>query len=449
MSGYAACIRPYIDGEMPDLPVDPSLPQPEPVPAPQPNPIFELVPDDYKVPGFLVADLEAASIEDLMKSYIDGNLTPDAYINLMSEELEPKKFIFDVKSYSVDGSSTWVRKPPITPSSNKISNLLNKESELVLADGYFDLSRDPSTRYVIFPKIEARPKYNKLVVNYLAEHTFSNVLFFGVTTPNRWTPTEKSNNIRIYDGVMVKIPSNTTDPNFPNFIADSNKWYYMPNLGFDVKTLTSTGKTIKDKYTYASLPIAEIEVDDYLYVPSSKWEKFTVSGEQKAPRYKINYKTETHKLKKGDIYSIDGGTTYVGPITETKGITLSVSQVIDSGGSIQIRKIPTTKKSASAVQVINPASRKLLNNVTLTPIKGKIASTNLKNYEIKNPATGKWGKLPKVTGNMEFEIRLKSTAKVAKTITTGNAASSSGKLVVTYGEYSNGKFGITAAEIIP
>ena len=58
--------------------------------------------------------------------------------------------------------------------------------------------------------------------------------------------------------------------------------------------------------------------------------------------------------------------------------------------------------------------------------------------------------MPKVSESCELKIRLKSTAKVGKTSTTGSAASATAVLVITYGvvDALKGTEGITAAEIV-
>ena len=56
--------------------------------------------------------------------------------------------------------------------------------------------------------------------------------------------------------------------------------------------------------------------------------------------------------------------------------------------------------------------------------------------------------MPKVTETCELKIRLKATAKGGAESDSTFAASEAATLKITFGEYEEGKQGITAAEIV-
>jgi len=75
----------------------------------------------------------------------------------------------------------------------------------------------------------------------------------------------------------------------------------------------------------------------------------------RAPNYRINYRTETIRLRKGALYSTDG--VDFTEVTEEKGITLDVSDCITYGISIHIKRAATEKRPASHPQIIVPLAR--------------------------------------------------------------------------------------------
>jgi sortase A len=163
-----------------------------------------------------------------------------------------------------------------------------------------------------------------------------------------------------------------------------------------------------------------------------------------APRFRIDYRNETLEIKRGHLYSIDGGVSYT-EVTETVGVTLDVSGCVTYGTPIYVQKAATNTRPASKTQVIRPAARAALESRSLPVVNGKLTLDRA--YEVYRPSANRWGNLPRITENTEFEIRLKNTAKTSGGDVTGHAASLPGKLIVTYGEYAPGKRGVLSAEI--
>lgn len=157
-----------------------------------------------------------------------------------------------------------------------------------------------------------------------------------------------------------------------------------------------------------------------------------------APNFKIDYTHETIKLRKGYLYSMDG--IDFTEITETSNIAIDVSASITKSAPIYIKKGAAGNRPISKTQIITPIARATLDSQVLTPANGALALDN--KYEVYNPFTMKWGKLPKITANSALEIRLKSTANLA--------ASLPGKLIITFDVYDSekNKSGIVAAEIM-
>jgi sortase (surface protein transpeptidase) len=161
----------------------------------------------------------------------------------------------------------------------------------------------------------------------------------------------------------------------------------------------------------------------------------------KAPNYRINYNTETVRIKKGFSYSVDGGASFT---SVTEDVTISVSDCITQGMPLRIYRDAANRRPESMVQVLTPVARAKLEGLTLTPARGRL--TLDKKYEVYNPQTGRWGKLPRLTGSTELEIRLKNTARQVEGIMLGSAASLPGRLIIT--NDASRRNGVIAAEIV-
>ena len=188
-----------------------------------------------------------------------------------------------------------------------------------------------------------------------------------------------------------------------------------------------------------SISIEEIQETENI---TEEIETGVITDYDPAPDYKPDYKKEIIKLKKGDFYSLDGGLSFA-EVKKNGGVSLDISGCITNGSDIRI------KKPGSEVQIIMPVARAMLESATLSCNNGKI-TLDTKKYEVYNPKAKAWGSVPKVTADTEFNIRLKETVKETKTGLTGNAASISGTLKITYGVYdtAKNKSGIIAAEIV-
>lgn len=366
-------------------------------------------------------------------------------IDLTAETIELGSFT--VAAYSINGGVKWI-KGPLPEDAVKFCKLFDKELTLWLSDTYNerDVKEDgvivenkgvPSNADIVkFPKINARPKANaEKLAAYYADSTWSLM-----TKPTKTTAATAPLSVYEY------AKGSTADGKLP---ADST-WLISPESGFGI--LSKPEKSDKSKNIYYFRSTASSSGD--VYTPASKAFKISPAYYGNVLKYKINYKTEVLKLKKGEFYSTDDGTSWT-EVTEQKGILLDVSAIITSGMDILVKKGATGVKPRSIIQTITPVGRVAIEDKTFTCAKGKITDTaELKKYEIlskDSKGNDKWGSLQRITESKEFDIRLKTSAKFSKDTWTGNAASVIGKLTITYGAYDESgktpKNGIIAASI--
>ena len=222
--------------------------------------------------------------------------------------------------------------------------------------------------------------------------------------------------------------------------------------------LDENGKTPKNVY-YIRIPATETK-------PASKVTKFSVTGQQKTPKEKADYKKESIKLKKGEILyfgeEIKGSLTELSESASTyedfagkivkggdSGKVVDISAYLtDTRNTVLIWTAANAKKPASAIQTLKLAARAPIAAETIACEKGKMKLD--KKYEVYDPVKEKWGGAPKVTESEEYKIRLKLTAKGGKENDTTYAAGAEGTLKITYGVYDTAKkkSGITAASIV-
>lgn len=362
----------------------------------------------------------------------------DATINLTYETLNiPSKYT--IQAYSTDAGKTWKTG---TLTDTAFVKLLDKSLELWLCYmNYNSKAKKPQGsgdehNIIAFAKINKRATTPTLVVNYeIGEDMGSGTGEFLLTERNGATAVKDSIEIGVPDFAGKKVNS-----------FGFGKFYSGEENGIPLAKM-SNGKVVKSVYFVRTAPTQNGDT----YTAASKPKKITVAGEQKPPQLKIDYKKEIIKLKKGDAYLIGSDEAFT-VVTKQKGnIELDISDAITCGASIKIKKAATANKPATAVQTITPVARITLENVTLICSNGRM-TLDTKKYEVYDEVKKKWGGAPKPTASGEYSVRLKSTAKVTKNNTTGNAASLTGKLLITYGEYTDSsgktKNGIIAAEII-
>lgn len=271
--------------------------------------------------------------------------------------------------YSLDGGTKWKDVKSALSTAN-FSKLLNKDFTLQLADKPIDrATKKPvdGAKIVSFAQVNKRPSAPSLIVNYDIGADLT-----GVTTGD-WLLTEKNGTNAVKDNIQigVAIASGKT-------VDNKGFGQFFPGLtnGIPVKSLTGS-KVEKTSYFIRYAP----KQNGQIYTAASKPKKITVTGEQKAPNYKVTSKSEKKskdgtvktpasasvKLKKGDLI-IAGATEDIGAVPEVAGsatVTLTeeivlqitgdkgaVVSVKDVSGAITIWKAATSKKPASAKQTI-------------------------------------------------------------------------------------------------
>ena len=377
------------------------------------------------------------------------------YIDLNEETVSLPGF--SAKAYSVDGGKKWKRSG--LPAGAALSKLFDKELTLWVTDAYAFYNGKPVESYgtetftiIKFPTISKRPKANqeKLAPNY---------------STNTWrlmTKPAKNVNAAVPALEYEYVQGNVSDGKLPADAA--GRWDTLGELD-DFEIIIKPTDKSKNVYYFRSVAAAA----DGVYTPHSKPFKVSPAPFRGATKYKINYKTEAIGLKKDDQYSFDGGYVwYDVSIENNKPVPLDVSGIIGSSATasslVHVRKAATGSKPPSIPQEIEPVERAELAIVELTCANGKITAKtgeyDLKHYEVRvinkkgNPV---WSGLPKFTAEMDgvpLPIRLKPTAKATKAGWTGNAASATGSLIITWDEYAtdskgNPKTGVTEAMITP
>ncbi|GHV12787.1 hypothetical protein FACS1894219_06370 [Clostridia bacterium] len=167
----------------------------------------------------------------------------------------------------------------------------------------------------------------------------------------------------IKDGIEIAVANSAKKA------PDENGYgvfYAGATNGIPVMELSGT-KVEKAVYFVRNAPKA----DGGVYTAASKPVKISVSGEQKAPKYKINTKTQTIKLKKGDIIfagnpenlsvnydkcnsaTVDLLQDQLLLVTAAKGTLVSLSKYFEtSADTIVIWRAGTDKRAPTAKQII-------------------------------------------------------------------------------------------------
>ncbi len=376
-----------------------------------------------------------------------GKTVRSAYINMTRETLTPA---ISYKCYSLDGGSKWKEaKSPLTD--KQIAGFLNKGGTLSIADKYDKKAKGPAEGAVIlnFPTINKRPAAPKLKVNYAAYPDKTGA------TNGQWMLADASLETLSAEE-LAKLEIGVLAAGKKE--VDASAWKDLPaGEGIDMLGLNN-GKVASTVYMVRYKATAD--------TPASKAAKVTVKGLLKAPKAKTDYKKEIIRLKAGSVVYFgetpDSEATELGPEPKTfndyagkfieidsetskKGLDIS-AYITDSRNTMLVWVGATQKKAATEAATVKLAARARIAAEKLDVSKGKLKLD--KKYEVYNEDKQKWGSMPKVTETCELKIRLKATAKGGAESDSTFAASEAATLRITFGEYEEGKQGITAAEIV-
>lgn len=396
----------------------------------------------------------------LLYAYDEGGAqTDEIYLNMTTEKLVSA---FSYNGYSINGGKTW-KEGKIKD--KEFEKLFNSGFSLVLTDKYDKKTKKPTEEAVFyyFDKVEKRPSTKPFKVNY---SLYSDK--YGVTN-GQWTLTF---NRQVADMTRYEIGEATSDG---KKIGKNGYGLWPDKDGVWVPSSGADGKTKSITYYYRTIA-SEV-------CGASKVKKIKVSTAVKAPKLKVNYKTETVVLPAGyncyfgasmphplrdqityengekvfdeyDIAAHDKLSDYEGKgiLKTTAKVTLNLSGYItESRNSIFVWTCAKETKPASAKQEIKLAARAKVSSQTLKVTKGKISALP-KGYEVKAESSDKWStSLPKVTGSVELEVRVKATASGGKETNDTKATSASGTLSITWGviDQEKGTEGVVSAKIIP
>ncbi|MDR1735940.1 MAG: hypothetical protein LBR85_03615 [Oscillospiraceae bacterium] len=470
---------------------------------------------DYNLTAITNPTATSAAVTGAKGAVPAGTIT--ATIDLVAETLTVTiegNDQLSIAAYSLDGGTKWKTGSIGSAEGADISKLLNKEMTLVLTTSYDKKAKGPSVGVakadavlnadgtektpavenvdaalvVTLPKINARPKMDKYVVNYAIAADATGV------TAGGWVLAAKEATVATKKGLQVavagsdkKTPAVTIldDKGTPNNAEDDETatWGQFPDpdvvsgtevSGINVKPLPEGGKPEKTIYLARIAPVG----DGAVYTPGSKAAKYNVTSEIKAPKLKADYKKELIKTKVGiswfeaDVVTYTGGTeattddetfftvgtvsTFTDKEKAKTGISLAATATTDAlyGETLGFYTAATAKKAASAIQVYNVAPRGVLVSEALSPSKGKL-KIDTKKYEVYDKVKQKWGGMPKVTAGGELQIRMKATAKGGKEDESTWAAGETRTLRYVWGVYqpnekdpSKDKKGITEAYIL-
>lgn len=402
----------------------------------------------------------------------------DLWIDLSKEELVIKEgFDFTVAAYSIDGGGKWVSGGI---NAAAFAKALDKGMTLWVADKFDSKNKIPTeyvapkaaageekevievlaARIVKFPEIGARPKAEKLTVNFGV--CSSNVW----DTYNRWTLTAKGET----DNKALAITEDHQTHKYQIALTSDGKkpgtegWGYFPQDGGI--NLTPTGKKIM--YLVRTAPVVGKE-----NIAASKAYKVTPKAMGKKTSVKADYKKEIIVMKVNQVLVTDGAYKKLNTKWDYFAEDENKDKVveIEEGSTEALRTIEDGKiyvckdKKASAIiggyldeghKLLYAFTRGASNKVgtTFQPItlaeraplefKSLASSINKKNRKLTIPKTmevfnvdkEKWGSLPKYDSSVEMPIRVKSAAKAnPKGTDSGKAASKQALLSVYYGPY--------------
>ncbi|MCL2083085.1 MAG: hypothetical protein FWH04_07620 [Oscillospiraceae bacterium] len=234
----------------------------------------------------------------------------------------------------------------------KFPKMMNKELTLKL--------KNAAGEEVVFPKINKRPKPQKLAINYLlgreavscladeASGCFNGQWLLTTKVKKGETPEYLAIKPTLQIGLAALIP-NAKDPSKPpkpGKTVDENGWgkFYRGDSGICVKPLPVAEKPKVLKTTYFVRTAAKPDEEDGSYWPASKAKKFKASSQLKKPKYKIDLKKNIIKYKKDTYVSVnDGEAVYhadKGQLAYAAGSTYTLWQAA------------TAKKPSSAKQIL-------------------------------------------------------------------------------------------------
>jgi hypothetical protein len=362
-----------------------------------------------------------------------------AFINLTDETITLPSG-YSVAAFSLNGGAKWTAVGTAKNPFNDVATLqktLNKRADIWITAEYTKkTSKEPekigTSSLIKFKTITDRPKTNteKLVPNYIA------------AGEGLWTLTAKNATTK---QDLSKYLIAATDSKAK---TATGAWTVFPTSGYEVRPEAKAKQ--KEFYIVKTAPTANA---DGSYTPASAVFKIMPAATGKAPTLKPDVKKEIIKVAKGYTYQI-GGNTAVKVTGNAEEV--SIAAAITAKQKLFVWKSATAIAAKTEVLTIDLGTipRAEITTAALTATKGKLNTAELKTYEFLNPATNKWvTSLPRVTGTTTIQIRVKPTAAFKSGSWSGNTASLTGTMTVTWGVIDatakTPKEGILSAAIAP
>jgi hypothetical protein len=390
---------------------------------------------DYTMPDILIEGSVGGFVINLSKEKL---IVPDSYT---------------IAAFSTDGTSWRAANAGMFSDAN-FPKLLDRGLTLRLTDKFDASARQPATdaQIVSFDRINQRPSAPRVAVNYAIGADLTGA------TPGHWVLIERKGTSVLKAGLEI-APADSTGRTVDEY--GYGRFFEGDAVGIPVQPMTG-GKAARFNYFARTAPTQSGDV----FTAASKPVRVRATSEQKPTRYRANYKTETLRMRSGDLLfagtpenigiphtditentaSITAGTAL--RLTGQRGATVSLSNYLSTNPeTVIIRRGATAKRAASVPQVYTLAPRAAITQET---IPGKNGKLNLgKKFEVHSGS--KWGKLPKVTADSTHDIRTRPTARGTGSIDTGFAASAVGDIEIVHGVWNEARnrSGILRATIYP
>jgi hypothetical protein len=262
----------------------------------------------------------------------------DFIINLTDETMtlgktgtDDDERIYRPMAFSLDGGNKWRAAKPDTFSAARFPRLLNKSMTLVISDKAIDSStkKPPSDAVIVtFPQINARPKAQRLTVNFAIRSDGTG------DGAGNWVLTERGGTDVVYKPADIEIgiaAGKITDKNGYGNFHDSS--------GIAVPALAG-GKTARAVYLIRIGPVQEGSGATAVYTPASKPRRLTVRGQARPPNLKPNKKTNMIRVRAGTSVLMSDGSVVV----------YDAREEISPAGVVRIWMNATERKPSSASQ---------------------------------------------------------------------------------------------------
>jgi hypothetical protein len=382
----------------------------------------------------------------------------DFKLNMTQEFLDiPNDYI--IAGMSIDGGTTWVR----VNFNRTLQRLLDRGGTLWITDELGEGRRvNPASaaNTVRWRAIQARPRPNPAgaKVTYGVEINPSSTGW----VPAWYLSTNFTLSGRVggyeftkADGARARTPAADAVwlpyPRVGGGVDSSSNLRFSEHF-IQIPNMPSPNTVARDMYFFRVSATANS-------VGSRPW-RVTVSSATRAPRLRINYNTETIRIRAGDIALVmvaTWGPWHLEEINYTgEPGDYSISGILtgtnfagaDFGNEIHLVTISTGKRPESATQITT-----LLPRAEMPPVgdliirQGRLDTTQIRDWDFSTNGGRTWGRLPAINRDFTGDQLM---ARVKPNVRAGAAASRPVNLEITFGRLNanDSHVGITSAKII-